>query len=173
MKKFLLFVLCFVLCAGTANAELPLIGFYKTVDDSTGKSTAVVRLYECGDYMCGRIVALFDETGTTIAETIRNPIRVADKVKGKPKVDGLDIIWNMRWDERRAEFRGGRIMDPKSGRVYRSAIWQDPNDANLLRVRGMIGPFGRTQVWHVMPYEDLPPELQDLDVSGWEVMIIE
>ena len=150
---------------------MPLLGFYKTLDDRTGKAQTIVRLYQCDEYMCGRIVALFNEDGTEIAETIRNPIKVAGNVPGNPKYDGLDIIWGMTWDERRSEFRNGRIMDPLSGRVYRSNIWWDSDDYNKLLVRGHVGPFGRTQVWRAVHYYDLPPELQDLDVSDWVLVI--
>lgn len=172
MKK-ILSVLCAIFFVGAANAGMPLLGFYKTIDDETGRPKSIVRLYECGANMCGRIVALFNADGTEIEETIKNPVRVAEILEGKPHMDGLDILWEMSWSERNNEFSGGRIMDPKTGRVYRSRVWADPNDANLLRVRGMIGPFGRTQVWHAVPQSDLHPDLKKLDVSDWVPVIRE
>ena len=174
MKK--IFAICSLLtalCFGAAEAALPLLGFYKTIDDSTGNAKSIVRLYECDGSMCGRIVALFDPTGATIEETISNPVRVAEILEGKPHMDGLDIMWEMQWSERNSEFSGGRIMDPKTGRVYRSRVWQDSDDESLLRVRGMVGPFGRTQVWHAVRKSDLPKDLQKLDVSGWTPIIRE
>ena len=171
MKKSIIYALCsmlFVVAAQATTTTMPLVGFYRTVDDSTNKSKAIVRLYECGENLCGRVVALFDkETGTTIEETIKNPGRRAEKVNGTPHVDGLDIIWGMSWDARRSEFSGGRIMDPEDGRTYRARIWANPNDPTLLNVRGMIGPFGRTQVWHAVATADLHPDLKNLDTSGW------
>jgi len=167
----MLYALCFMLFAGAAGAA-PLTGFFKTIDDKTNNPKSIVRLYECGDMLCGRIVALYDAEGTKISETLNNPERVADKVTGSPKMAGMDIIWNMKWDERDKEYTGGKILDPKSGSVYSSVIWADKDDANLLRVRGKIGPFGRTQVWHVFPTAELPAELQKLDVTKWEVKII-
>jgi len=171
LKKLIVaFALCLIPYA--LHAALPLVGFYKTIDDDTNQAKSIVRLYECnGDAMCGRIVALFDATGTKIEETISNPVRVAEILEGKPHLDGLDIIWEMRWDADSNEFSGGRIIDPKNGRVYRSRIWADPDDASLLRVRGMIGPFGRTQVWHAVATSDLPKDLQKLDTSKWEVVV--
>ncbi|MCL1902509.1 MAG: DUF2147 domain-containing protein [Alphaproteobacteria bacterium] len=170
MKK-IIFTAAFALATSGAFA-LPLTGFYKTIDDKTNNAKSIVRLYECGDALCGRIVALFDADGTAVKETLNNPERVADKVSGAPKMAGLDIIWNMEWDARDNEYSGGKIMDPQSGSVYSSVIWADKDDANLLRVRGKIGPFGRTQVWHVMQTADLPSDLQKLDVSKWEPVII-
>ncbi|MCL1891893.1 MAG: DUF2147 domain-containing protein [Alphaproteobacteria bacterium] len=170
MKKLFLFLSFSLFLCASAHA-LPLLGFYKTVDDRTGNAKAVVKLYECAGLMCGRIVALFDKTGSYIEETISNPVRVAEKLAEKPHLDGLDILWHMEWSERSQEFSGGRIMDPMDGRTYRARIWQDRNDPGLLNVRGMIGPFGRTQVWQNMEISALPEDLQNLDISDWEVVI--
>jgi uncharacterized protein (DUF2147 family) len=160
-----------MLFIGNASA-LPMTGFYKTIDDKTNNAKSIVRLYECGAELCGRIVALYDADGAKIAETINNPVRIADNVAGEPKMAGLDIIWNMKWDADDNEYYGGKILDPKSGSVYSSVIWADKDDANLLRVRGKIGPFGRTQVWHVMQTSDLPKDLQKLDTGKWDPKII-
>ena len=60
-------------------------------------------------------------------------------------------------------------MDPKKGSVYSSVIWQD--DKDKLRVRGKIGPFGRTQTWNVLSASDLPAELQNTDTKNWKPII--
>lgn len=182
MKKSL-FAVCYLVFAIYAAGAAPLAGFYQTIDDETNKPKSIVRLYECGDpsspdgsaaasNLCGRIVALYDADSGKISETLNNPVRVADKVEGAPKMAGLDIIWNMKWDADDSEYAGGKIMDPKKGSVYSSVIWADKENASLLRVRGKIGPFGRTQVWNVMSVSELPADLQKLDTGKWEVKII-
>ena len=160
-----------------ANA-MPLTGFYQTVDDEINKPKSIVALYECKDQesdearLCGRIIALYDlETGK-ISETLNKPVRVADKVKGAPKMAGLDIIWNMEWDADDSEYAGGKIMDPKKGSIYRSVIWQEDDEPTKLRVRGKIGPFGRTQTWNTLKKSDLPKDVQNLDTKKWEVVVI-
>jgi uncharacterized protein (DUF2147 family) len=168
MKK-LLFALCSLLIAGKAAA---FVGFYQTIDDEINKPKSIVALYKYkesdGDEkLGGRIIALYDlETGK-ISETLLKPVRVADKVDGGPKIAGLDIIWDMEWDEDDAEYEDGRILDPKTGKVYRSVIWREKDEPTKLRVRGKIGPFGRTQIWNVMNANELPKELQKLDTSAW------
>jgi uncharacterized protein (DUF2147 family) len=147
-----------------------LEGFYKTIDDKTGNAKSIVRIYKCADAICGRIVALYDEKGTKIEETLNAPSRVAEKVSGSPKMAGLDIIWNMKPDKN--EYSGGKILDPKSGSVYSCVIWQDKNDAKKLNVRGKIGPIGRTQIWHVFDAGGLPEDLKNLDVSKWVPKIV-
>ena len=82
---------------------------------------------------------------------------------------GLDIIWGMEWEDDDNRFEDGKIMDPKSGKVYSSVIWQETADA--LQVRGKIGPFGRTQTWRVLDATTLPPELQNIDTKGWRPVV--
>lgn len=184
MKKLLGIAFSFQLSVFSlaASAALPLTGFYQTIDDEIHKPKSIVALYDCSPspqgaaetsaILCGRIVALYDIDTGQVSETLNNPVRVADKVKGSPKMSGLDIIWNMKWDDDDNEYSGGKIMDPKSGSVYSSVIWADKKDATKLNVRGKIGPFGRTQVWNVLEPKDLPKDLQKLDTSKWEVVVV-
>lgn len=172
MMKKLAFTFCGILASGAALAEMPFVGMYQTIDDETNSPKSIVRLYEYKDgddgLLAGRIVALYDENGK-ITETIDNPVKVADKVSGSPKYVGLDIIWNMEWNGDDSEYKDGKIMDPKKGSVYSSVIWQD--DKDKLRVRGKIGPFGRTQTWNVLNISDLPAELQNIDTTNWKPVI--
>lgn len=152
-----------------ANAALPFVGPYQTIDDETNSPKSIVVLYEYTDGddvdLAGRIVALYGADGT-ISETLSNPTRIADNVKGAPKMVGLDIIWDMEWDNNDNRFEDGKIMDPKSGKIYSSIMWQD--SPAILNVRGKIGPFGRTQKWNVVNVADLPAELQNIDTSTWK-----
>ena len=75
----------------------------------------------------------------------------------------------MEWDSDDSEYTDGKIMDPKKGSVYSSEIWKDYNDK--LRVRGKIGPFGRTQTWNVLSDSDLPAELKNIDTTNWKPII--
>jgi len=163
-------VLVLLLALSASVFALDLDGFYKTIDDKTGNARSIVRLYKCGDALCGRIVALYDEKGAKIEETLNAPVRIADKVSGSPKTAGLDIIWNMKLDD--DEYSGGKILDPHSGSVYSCVIWKDKKDAKKLNVRGKIGPIGRTQVWSVFDVGNLPDDLKNLDVSKWTPKII-
>lgn len=171
MKKFAVSVMGIML-SGAAFGAMPFVGTYQTIDDETNLPKSIVKLYEYndgdGDLLAGRIVALYDEKGN-VSETINNPVKVADKVSGSPKYVGLDIIWKMKWDLDDSEYTDGKIMDPKKGSVYSSVIWQDESDK--LRVRGKIGPFGRTQTWNVLNDSDLPAELQNLDTTNWKPII--
>ena len=55
---------------------------------------------------------------------------------------GLVIIKELVADGGR--YKGGTILDPEDGKVYRAEIW--PEGAEL-KVRGYLGPFYKTQTW--------------------------
>lgn len=172
MNMKILSVLMGALVPMMANAATPFVGLYQTIDDETNTPKSIVALYEYADgddtNLAGRIVALYGTDGA-ISETLVNPTRVADKVKGTPKMVGLDIIWDMEYDADDKEYSDGKIMDPKSGKIYSSVMWQDTPDA--LNVRGKIGPFGRTQKWNVLNNADVPTELQNLDTGSWKPVV--
>ena len=169
MRKSFLSALTVFMMPLLAHAAMPFVGTYQTIDDETNKPKSIVQIYQYQDgndtEIGGRIIALYDTDGK-ISETLSNPIRSADNVAGKPTMVGLDIIWNMEWDEDDNEYSDGKIMDPKSGKVYSSIMWQDK--PNVLNVRGKIGPFGRTQHWNTMTNDKLPADLQNLDTSSWK-----
>lgn len=171
-KQFLSFVGALFIPV-IANANLAHVGTYQTIDDETNTPKSIVALYEYrnGDdaKLAGRIIALYGTDGV-ISETLSNPTRIADKVKGTPKMVGMDILWDMEWDNDDSRFEDGKIMDPKSGKVYSSVIWG--KDAGKLNVRGKIGPFGRTQVWNTLDASALPADLQNLDTANWTPVVI-
>ncbi len=172
IKKFILTSILAVLPL-VSNGAMPFTGFYQTIDDETNTPKSIVRIYEYRDgddmELAGRIVALYNADGT-IAETLSNPTRIADKVKGAPKMVGLDILWNMEFDADDNKYEDGKIMDPKSGKVYSSVMWQDT--PSVLNVRGKIGPFGRTQHWNTLDVSALPTDLQSIDVSTWKPVVL-
>jgi uncharacterized protein (DUF2147 family) len=126
-----------------AQSEKPAspIGFWETIDDKTGKPTAVVEIFEKGAMLFGRIGQLLtrgDENSVCSACT--------DERKNQPIV-GMIIIRNIK----RAgnEYSGGDILDPDSGSVYRCKMHLEKNGSQLI-VRGYIGLsfIGRSQTWH-------------------------
>ncbi|WP_233127666.1 MULTISPECIES: DUF2147 domain-containing protein [Acetobacter] len=93
----------------------------------------VFRLEECGDKLCGRLVALQYE-GTNVPR---------DK-NGKSECNLLMLTDFKPTDGKRWS---GKILDPDSGAVYQAQIWLSSH--NVLKLRGYIGLplFGETQVW--------------------------
>lgn len=124
--------------APPATAET-IVGRWNTVDDKSGKVRSEVQIYEQGGKVFGQIVSLadpVDQDGTP---------RVCEKCAGADKdqpVVGLVIIRDLAPTGDR--FKGGTILDPEDGKVYRAELW---SEGGALEVRGYLGPFYRTQTW--------------------------
>lgn len=125
----------------TALAQSP-VGYWKTVDDESGKKKSVIHIYEVDGKLNGRIVAIFPEP-----DADPNPICTecdGDK-KGQPML-GMEIMYGLEQDG--DTWEGGKIMDPRKGKVYKCLI--EMEDENTLTVRGYIGfsLIGRSQNWY-------------------------
>ncbi|HMK84403.1 MAG TPA: DUF2147 domain-containing protein [Steroidobacteraceae bacterium] len=125
--------------ASEADPSSP-IGLWKTFDDKTGNARAIVRIYEEHGRLFGRIERSF----TPGAEN-RVCAVCTDERKDRP-ILGLVIIRNMQRTD--GEYKGGDILDPDNGSVYRCKFHLDQEGTRLV-VRGFIGIslLGRTQTW--------------------------
>jgi uncharacterized protein (DUF2147 family) len=124
-----------------ADANSP-VGLWKSIDDSSGKPTALIRITESGGELQGKIEKLFREPGEE-----QNPRCDActDTRKGQP-ILGMTIVSGLR--KHGDAYDGGEILDPKNGKVYKSKLTLG-DGGKKLDVRGYIGVpmFGRSQTW--------------------------
>ena len=122
-------------------AQSTPIGLWRTVDDATGKARALVRIVETSGVLSGRIEHLFDPDPKWDGRCDK----CRDERKDQP-VLGMTILSGARRDG--ADYRGGEILDPENGNVYR-CILRVTGAGDRLEVRGFIGIalFGRTQIW--------------------------
>jgi len=116
------------------------VGLWKTIDDNTGKPRGLVRIFEQDGKLFGRLEKSFKPG----SENERCE-KCTDARKNQP-IFGLLIIRDMVRAE--DDYRGGDILDPENGSVYRCKLKLD-DGGKKLRVRGFIGfsLIGRTQVW--------------------------
>lgn len=136
MKKIALaFAALFISVFSFAQIE----GKWKTIDDETGKAKSIVEISKNakGQYV-GKIVQLLQKPENN------NCVKCSDDRKNKPLI-GLEIIRGLKKSD--AEFTGGTITDPKTGKTYKCTI---KKDGDKLNVRGYVGfsLIGRTQTWH-------------------------
>jgi len=157
MKNFLLTVIicmCVVLLFSVSartqspvNAQSPLIGTWKTIDDegpNKGKESSYIEIFEKNGVYSGKITKLL----------IDPPDKVCDKCKGDLKnklLIGMIIVKDMKKtgnvDKKIGEeYTGGTILDPDSGDIYKCKMWVKDD---VLTARGFIGIslFGRSQEW--------------------------
>lgn len=119
-----------------------IVGKWKTFDDQTGDAKSIVEILEKDGKYHGKVVEIL------------NPAKKDSKCencpgtdKGKP-IEGLTIIKNLT--KKGAEYTGGTIIDPQSGKEYKCSI--KTNGTTKLEVRGYVGIslIGRTQTWTKM-----------------------
>lgn len=115
------------------------MGTFKTIDDETGNAKSYVQIMKVGPFYVGKITKLLraEDQGKTCEKCADD-----DNRKDQP-VLGMLILTGMK--EVDGELKGGQILDPGKGKVYRCKMWFD--NGNLM-VRGYLGPFYRTQTWY-------------------------
>ena len=122
------------------------IGYWKTIDDVTGKPKAIVQISEAKDKtLVGQILKIYPEPGFDQNETCA----ACPGSKHNQRIVGMTILEGLAQNTDQAnEWNNGKILDPKNGKEYRCLI-QTVDNGQKLNVRGYIGIalFGRSQTW--------------------------
>lgn len=134
-----------------AEAPTPL-GMWVTVDEKTGKQTALVEISLRDAELTGTVRQIFPQPGEDADPKCEH---CAGARKNQP-VKGMQIIWGM---SRSGEgYGGGQILDPDEGTIYRCKLKLSADGRQLL-VHGYVGLpiLGRTQVWLRQPEQMVAP----------------
>ncbi len=143
MKTLLCASLMAFAAAAPAHADdASPVGLWKNIDDVTGKPKALIRITENKGEVRGQIEKLFLAAG-------ENPNPRCEKCQGANKdqpVLGMVFMSGLR--KNGDEYSGGEILDPDSGKVYRSKLTL-VDGGRKINVRGYVGVpmFGRSQTW--------------------------
>lgn len=150
-------IACLVFVSASLSAQVSVngkdcIGVWKTVDDETGRTKSHVQIFKKGDKYHAKIIKLLDpqtlkDSGKESFDQITCDKCPSDHGKGQ-KMHGLEMIWDM--EKGSDKWSGGKIMDPKKGKIYTCTMWMDDSDSNgdQLSIRGWVGFFYRTQTWY-------------------------
>lgn len=139
MKKIVAVTVFFFFTILYAHGQ-SVIGKWKTIDDETGQPKSIVEIYENSGKIYGKVVEILDEEHK---DSVCSECSGEDKDKpilGMIVIRGLSKVGK--------EYKKGKILDPKNGRLYQCFITLDGKDK--LKVRGYIGIslLGRTQYWY-------------------------
>lgn len=168
MKRLLNGLILVFLIINTQVFAEDVTGFWKTIDDKTGKPQSIVAVYEYQGKYYGRMIeTINDETGQ-IDNTIERPKNRAEGVKGHPYYSGLDFIWGL--EKKGNRYTNGHIMDPHEGKIYGCEMWL--KDGNLI-VRGEVLVFGRNETWPPATDADFPAGFQKPDITKFVPQIPE
>lgn len=134
-----------LLFVGYAKGASP-VGYWKTIDDETGKPRSIVYIWSEGQTLSGKIVQLFrqpEEEADPFCIECKGPLK-------REKIVGLKILSGLEQDG--DEWGDGEILDPKNGKTY-SCYVEVQDHGKKLKVRGYLGIslLGRTQYWHRAP----------------------
>jgi uncharacterized protein (DUF2147 family) len=138
MKQFIFVIALFASLNSFAQS---CVGKWITIDDETNKKKSIVELYKVDGKLYGKIIYLFPREGREDNPKCK---KCTDDRKDQP-LAGLQIVRSLKWDGE--EWEGGTIVDPENGKIYTVKMWLEEGNANLLNVRGYIGPLFRTQKW--------------------------
>ncbi len=156
MKKKLLLNLCYFLTFGSTLFAEDAVGFWKTINDETGKAESIVAIYPHEGKYYGRIIATVGDDGK-VQDTMYSPKERAPGVEGDAYYCGMDIIWDLK--NNGSKFTDGKILDPEKGKIYDAEMWT--KDGNLI-VRGEIWLFGENEKWIPARDNDFPQASKSL-----------
>ena len=137
MKKIILTIILFTISISISSQTI--FGKWNSKNVDTGEIDSVIEVYMKDGKAFAKIVEIKD-TGRQSA--------VCDLCTGKNKdkpILGLNILTGLEKDEE--EWSGGKILDPRNGKIYKCYIQLD--GANKLKIRGYIGLalLGKTAFW--------------------------
>lgn len=122
-------------------------GLWKSVDEKTGKSTSIIKIKIDKDgNLKGYVYQLFlkvDEDPNPVCE-------MCDGEKKNAPILGLEVLWDFITENKKNDttWKGGKILDPKSGKVYSCNLSLDES-GNKLLVHKFFGIsfMGKTETW--------------------------
>lgn len=146
MQKMLLAVITVwvSLVTGSFAADNSPVGYWKTIDDLTGKPKSIVHVWRNQQQMLmAKVVKLYSSSAQT------NQTKVCTACKGdnhNQPIVGMVIMSGLRATNN--QWTNGEILDPANGKTYRCSARLTENGKKL-KVRGFIGlpMFGRSQTW--------------------------
>ncbi len=142
ISTLLVLALALIVAPLAALAQQTPVGTWTTIDDATNKPKSVVEIYETQDgSLSGKVVE--------VLQSDKGPHPKCTECDGDRKdqpIEGMVILWDMA--RTGSEWKGGKILDPATGKVY-SVKMSLAENGNQLALRAFVGfsLLGRTQTW--------------------------
>jgi len=131
--------------AETSSVHLTPEGFWKTIDDITGKPRSILEIREEKGELSGKVIKVF----TKPDEEQIKVCKACDGSRHNQPIIGMVIMQGLKANLKNPnEWGAGEILDPKTGKIYHCSM-QLMDKGQTLKVRGYLGIslFGRTQTW--------------------------
>ena len=131
--------LILLLCFPALMQSQEVIGKWKIIKEETGEARSIVKIYEEDGEVYGQVIRILNEAKRD---------KLCTKCKGEDKnkkIEGLILMKHFHKDGE--EYVDGTIMNPYDGKIYKSKMWLDEDNPDLLNVRGYVGIFYKTVQW--------------------------
>lgn len=131
--------LILLLCFPSLMQSQEVIGKWKIIKEETGEARSIVKIYEEDGEVYGQVIRILNEAKRD---------KLCTKCKGEDKnkkIEGLILMKHFHKDGE--EYVDGTIMNPDDGKIYKSKMWLDEDNPDLLNVRGYVGIFYKTVQW--------------------------
>jgi uncharacterized protein (DUF2147 family) len=154
LKKEIALILMVSAITGFCFAADQAEGYWLSIDEKTGNTTAGWQVYQQGGKLFGKILSMSEYPKTATADRCRESYAgfpVAGKVN-QMTVAGTPWIYGLSMDKP-GEWSGGSIVNPEDGKLYKCKIIFRTADGkkyktDVLEMRGEIGlGIGRSQFW--------------------------
>jgi uncharacterized protein (DUF2147 family) len=134
-------LLALTLTSTLALANTSPVGLWKTTQDDAKTEKSLVRITDQGGSLNGRVEKLFEPSRAD-----SRCDKCIDDRKDQPLL-GMAILRNARRDlGNPLAWSGGEILDPSSGKTYRTRLTV-VDGGRTLEMRVFLGPISRLQLW--------------------------
>ena len=144
MKRLLIGLTCLITSSFAFSADIA--GYWRTIDDKTGFSKAIMEIKQQADGTYdATVVKILPRPGYTPKEICQNcPAPYTNK-----RILGLTPVSGLKEDPKRPNnYIDAQVLDPLSGKIYKGKAKMS-NDGRILTMRGYVGisALGRSQTW--------------------------
>lgn len=151
LLSFLVVMGLLPICAQSEAADV--LGYWFMRDLGSKNYVGIIYIYEYNGKIYGRTMVAYDTKTGEVFSYVDGQGDTAKYLIGSPSTMGLDVIWDLEWNEDRGRYTQGSIMDPRKKHHYGAQIWRV---GNTLKMRGSLGPFGAAVDWERAEVSDLP-----------------
>lgn len=143
IRAALMMIMMGVFSSAFANQDSTPVGYWKTIDDVSGKPKSIVQIWKTDDEkLMGKVIKLFPAKGAT-------PNKICSACAGDKRdqpIVGMVIMSGLKSNEN--QWIKGQILDPENGKTYSCSARLVANGKSL-NVHGYLGLplFGRSQTW--------------------------
>lgn len=136
--------LVFVMAYGAESSLNSPIGYWRTLDEVTGKPKSIIRIWKDeNNKLQGKVIKVFTSDGSDPTTKICS---ACTGIMHNQPIIGMVVLTGLT--AKKQQWGNGQIVDPENGKSYKCAL-RTLENGKKLHVRGYLGLplLGRSQTW--------------------------